>query len=184
MRIALNAALFLACLLAPILVRAVRMRRWGLPVRVTVDPDDPRPEAIGGYLAEIARRLDERPERMRVAFDGRNAENRAVALDLDADGALRVSVEGRRPKRIDLRGRWIADHPVPLTLRRRVLYIDPVDANRFRVALGIPFRLQTGIGLCASLTATLGLVFFVPELLSAAAGMAVGLAVCRLVRRP
>ena len=65
MRLALISALFLVSFAAPFLVRWVRARRWGLPVRVAMGPDAPRTEVLGGYLAEIARRLDERPERMR-----------------------------------------------------------------------------------------------------------------------
>lgn len=174
MRIALISALFLLGLVVPPFLRWLRMRRWGLPVRVVVDPADPLPEDICGYFAEIACRLDERPERMRVVFDGRNSRNRAISLDVEADRALRVSVEGHRPRRVDLRGRWIPDHPVPLPLKKAVLFVEPVDANRFRVMTSIPFSIPMVVYVACSLLATLGLVFVLPELLAAAVGTTLG----------
>lgn len=181
MRALVVGALFLAAFAAPFLLRWARARRWGLPVSVVVDADDPRPEALAGYLAEIARRLDERPERMRLVFDGRTRERRALALDLLPDGALRVSVEGRRPKRVDLRGRWIADHPVPLSLRRARLYVEPVDANRFRVRAAVPFAAPPALDVLCSLVATAGLVALVPELVALPLGLALG---AHLAARP
>lgn len=174
MRIALVIALFTVSASLPLLLRWWRMRRWGLPVRVVADPDDPRPGDICGYLAEIARRLDERPERMRVVFDGRNSADRAIALDLGADGELRVSVEGRRAKGVDLRGRWIADHPVPLPLERAVLYVDPVDGNRFRVMSGIPFAVPPYVYAASSVAATIGVVCLSPEIVFSVVGLCVG----------
>ena len=82
MRIALDIALFAACAAIPLAVRWWRLRRWGLPVRIAVDPDDPSPKAIAGYLAEVACRLDERPERMRVMFDGANAARSSITLEI------------------------------------------------------------------------------------------------------
>ena len=175
------ALIFLAALLVPPFVRWMRLRRWGLPVRVTVDPDDPAPASVAGCLAEIARRLDAHPEPMRVVFDGRNVRNRAIALDIDPDRALRVSVEGRRPHRLDLRGRWIADHPVPLDLRRAVLYIKPVDDNRFRVAAHPPFRLHPAVPIVASALVTSGLVLDLSCCLAGGAGLACG-CLCALFR--
>lgn len=174
MRVALIAVLFLVPLLTPFVLLGWRVRRWGLPVRVTVDPDDPRPEAIGEYLVEIARRLDERPERMRIVFDGRNARGRSIRLDQDGDGALRVFVDGCRPRRVDLRRRWIADHPVPLDLKRAVVYVEPVDANRFRVMCGVPFAVPAWVYALCSLAATLGLVFLRAEGVGIALGLLLG----------
>lgn len=174
MRLALTLALGLASVLGPFLFRWLRRRLWGLPVRVVVDPDDPTPADIGGYLAEIARRLDARPERMRIAFIGHTERNRALSLDLEADGALRVEVDGHRAHRVDLRRRWIAEHPVPLSLRRVVLYVDPVDANRFRVMTSPPFNMPMLVYVGCSLLATLGIVFWMQELLAIAVGLALG----------
>ena len=164
MRIALILALFFAPLVLPLLAKCWRMRRWGLPVRVVVDPD----------LAEIAKRLDERPERMRIVFDGRNVRKRAISLDVETDHALRVTVEGHRASRVNLRGRWIPDHPVPLALGRRVLFVEPVDANRFRVMTAIPFSVPPVFYVACSLVATWGLVRLSPEILATAIGFAIG----------
>ncbi len=174
MRFALISALFLVPFAVPFLVYGVRARRWGLPVRVAMGPDAPRTEALGGYLAEIARRLDERPERMRIVFDGGGSRDRAVSLDVTPDRALRVSVDGHRPRRVDLRGRWIADHPVPLSLKWAVLYVEPVDANRFRVRTRIPFSVPPLLYVLCSLAATVGVVLLVPEVVAAAVGLALG----------
>lgn len=178
------AVFFLGAFAVPFLLQWVRLRRWGLPVRVTVDPEDPRPEAICGYLAEIVRRLDERPERMRIVFDGRNARNRAISLDVGSDRTLLVAVEGCRSKRLDLRARWIADHPVPLALRRAVLYVEPVDANRFRVMTHVPCPVPPLVYVACSLLATVGLVRLSPGILAPAIGIAAGCAFVCLRGRP
>lgn len=170
----LTGLVFLAALLAPPCLSLVRSRRWGTAVRVVVDPDDPRPRDIAAYLAEIARHLDERPERLRIVFDGRNRSNRAIALDLDPDGTLRVSVDGQSSHALDLRGRWIADHDVPLDLRRAVLYVQPVDANRFRVAAHPPFRVPLWIHVACSLLATAALVVLRFDGVAAALGLSLG----------
>ena len=98
MRIALDIALFATFFALPLAVRWWRLWRWGLPVRVAVDPEDPRPSAIAGYLAEVARRLDERPERMRLSIEAANSGGRAISLDFTPEGEMTVSVEGRRSK--------------------------------------------------------------------------------------
>jgi len=101
-----------------------------LPVSITVDPDDPRPKDVAGFFAAVARRLDERPEPMRIEVQA----PRGVELDIDREGRLIFRVHGHRPATLDLRRRWIADHPVPLDLGgRTVLRVTPVDSNRFRV---------------------------------------------------
>ena len=174
MRTLLSISVFLAALLAPLLFYWLRTRRWGEGVLVRVDPDDPLPSDIAGYLAEIARSLDANPRPLRVVFDGRNSQRRAIRLDIDPDRRLRVFVDGRRPQALDLRGRWIADHPVPLDLRRVVLYVKPVDAKRFRVALRRPIRIPVSAYVACSLVATVALVFLQIESLLGALGFALG----------
>ena len=174
MRGSLISAVLGLSVLAPVLWHWCRTRRWGLSVQVRVDPADPRPEAIAGYFAEIAQRLDEHPQRMRVVVDGRNERNLAIALDLLPDRRMRVEVEGRRPKIFSLRSRWIADHPVPLALRRAVLYVEPVEANRFRVMSAPSFSLPVWAGILCSLAATFGICFFIPELVAVAVGIPIG----------
>ena len=111
-----------------VLLLGWRVKRRFLPVAITT-ADAPTAGEVAGYLAEVAVRLDERPQRMRLAFDA----PRGVWLDLAVDGRLVVRVEGERTRKLDLRGRWIADHPVPLALHGLKLYVVPTSANRFRV---------------------------------------------------
>jgi len=174
MRWSLIFCLFSVAAMVPLLVAWICARRWGLRVKVQVDPADPRPEAIAGYLAEIAQRLDERPERMRVVFDGRNESHRAIQLDLRPDRQMRLLVAGRRAYTFSLRERWIAEHPVPLTLHHTVLYVEPVDANRFRVRLAPPFRLPVWVCVLGSAAAAVGFCAFIPELVAVVAGTAIG----------
>ena len=185
MRLAVSAALFAAFFALPFAVRWWRLRRWGLPVRVVVDPDDPRPAAIAGYLAEVACRLDERPERMRLAIEAANAAGRAVTLDFTPEGEIVVSVEGHRPKKMDLRRRWIPEHPVPLVLwsrqrrRKARLYVEPVDANRFRVMSAVPHPAPAGLYVACSLLAAAGAILVSPECVAVALGLALGLCLSR-----
>ena len=167
----------LACMLAaalPWVLRLWRERRWGLPARITVDPDNPSAEALVDYFATVARRLDERPERMRLVIDGRTTAHRALTLDFQPDGRMCACVEGDAPVRFSLRRRWIPDHPVPLALRSCRLWIEPVDANRFRVMDSVPFCVPGTVYALCALVATAGVVFFSPESLAIAIGLAVG----------
>ena len=176
-RWAVSAVVFILSALVPLFLRWLRSRRWGLAVNVYVDQEDPRPKDVCGYLAEIARRLDERPERKRIVFHGRCSDGRCPSLDLDKDRRLRVSMQGRRTETADLRARWIADHPVPIDLRRAVLYVEPVDANRFRVMASPPFAIPRAVYVLCSLVAAAGLVFFAPEPVALALGVSIGCAV-------
>ena len=213
-----QAAVWIACfalgLAMPQVVRML-LRKKRLPVRVTIDADDPRPRDVARYLAEIAARLDERPERMRIVFDAPPG----VELDLEDDGRLVVRAPGHRVYRFDLRRRWIADHPVPLALSPRpllpltplrpltplmplrpvkllkalkplkalmplrplILFVDPVDGNRFRVTDRLPFRAPPAVYFALSLVAVVGVLLFSPELLLAVTGVALG---CILLKYP
>lgn len=173
-------AAFLAGLATPLAVKWVRARRWGLPVRVRVDPEEPRAEEVAGYLREIAVRLDERPERMRVEVVAENAGGRGIELDADGVRRLVVRVEGGGEAKVNLRMRWIADHPLPLKLPgKKTLYIEPVDANRFRVMEEIPFEVGNGWKIGAALLATAGVLGTAPEPAAFAAGAAIGAAMAR-----
>ena len=184
-----QAAVWIACfalgLAMPQVVRML-LRKKRLPVRVTIDADDPRPRDVARYLAEIAARLDERPERMRIVFDAPPG----VELDLEDDGRLVVRAPGHRVYRFDLRRRWIADHPVPLALSPRpplslrflrplrplTLFVDPVDGNRFRVTDRLPFHIPPAVYFTLSLLAVVGVLLFSPELLLTVTGVALGCA--------
>lgn len=120
--------------------RLVALRRI-LPVTVQLDPDDPSPEHFAECLAQVAARLDERPERMRLVIRGAAKGGLPVVMDsVDSGAAFRITCGAHRPRRLDLRRRWIAEHPLPLVVRPgrpTVLYVAPVDANRFRVSASL-----------------------------------------------
>ena len=114
-----------------------------LPVHIWIREENARPEEVAGYFIELARRLDAKPQRMRLVIES----TVPVSLDFDpTDGNPVISVGGET-FRFDIRRRWIPEHPVPLQLGsvpkdegsvptrrgRTVLLIDPVDGNRFRV---------------------------------------------------
>ena len=61
MRLALSVLAGLLAAVVPWALRLWRARRWGLPARITVDPDAPSAAALAEYFATVARRLDERP---------------------------------------------------------------------------------------------------------------------------
>ena len=114
------------------------------PVHIWIREENARPEEIAGYFIELARRLDAKPQRMRLIIES----DVPVSLDFDpSDGNPAVFVGGETC-RFDIRRRWIPEHPVPLQLgpvpkddegsvpsrrRRTVLLINPVDGNRFKV---------------------------------------------------
>ena len=182
MRVVLSIFAGAAAFALPWAVRLWRTRRWGLPVRIKVDPDAPSADAIAGYFAAVARRLDERPERMGVVIDGRTADRRAISLDFTPDGFMCVTVEGEEPKKFGLRNRWIPDHPVPLNLSSCRLWIEPVDANRFRVMDALPFRVPPAIYAMCSLLAAIGVVCVLPECIAGAVGLAAGCVSAQTVR--
>lgn len=117
--------------------RLVALRRC-LPVTVQLDPDDPSPDHFAECLAQVAARLDERPERMRLVIRGAAKGGLPVIMDsVDSGAAFRITCGAHRPRRLELRRRWIAEHPLPLVIRPgkpTVLYVTPVDSNRFRVS--------------------------------------------------
>ena len=111
---------------------------------------------------------------MRLVIDGRTAARRALMLDFLPDGEMCACVEGEPPKRFSLRRRWIPDHPVPLDLRACRLWIEPVEANRFRVMDRVPFRVPGGVYAVCAFLAVVSAIWLVPECLAVAIGLAVG----------
>lgn len=105
-----------------------------LPVHIWIREENADPQEVAGYFVELARRLDERPRRMRLIVES------TVPASLDfnpKDGNPVVSVCGVKCK-FDIRRRWIPEHSVPLEFGSRpaVLLVDPVEGNRFRVRSG------------------------------------------------
>ena len=182
MRIALSVLVGVLAAAVPWALRLWRERRWGLPARITVDPDAPSAAVLAEYFATVARRLDECPERMRLVIDGRTAAHRVLTLDFLPDGEMCACVEGEKPVRFSLRRRWIPDHPVPLDLRACRLWIEPVEANRFRVMDHVPFCVPGGVYALCALLAAASAVWLVPECLTLAIGLSAGCLTSRTVR--
>ncbi len=192
LRLALSAALMAASFAAPFLARAVKARRGWERVLVAFDAERCSPEFVARSWATVAQSLDERPRRLRAVVEPCGEVGRNVSMDWERDGRIAIRVDGTSVKRMDLRGRWIPDHPVPLPLthpghfrrrrhRKLRLFFAPVDANRFRVSLRPDFRAPAWLFAVCSAVAATGVVFVVPECLAAAAGLALGL-VCARVR--
>lgn len=105
-----------------------------------------------GGIRELAQMMDEKPEKMKVNISGK------AEIDMDSSGRIIFRVAGHRPDRIDLRRRWIADHPLPLKTPC-TLYLTPVDANRFRVRLFPEIKIPTWWWWICSILATIGIFY-------------------------
>lgn len=191
MRFALIALCGVGAFLVPVLYHAWRTRRWGDDVLVFFDADNPEPAFLADCWASVARRLDAWPRRLRICVQTEHPLSVPVTMDWDVEGRIVINVEGRPPAKLDVRRRWIPDHPVPLPLRPRVLprrrgvcvrlYVEPVDGNRFRVMSRLPQPSFLWAGVMCSLLATVGVVFFIPELLALALGTVAGRAFVRVL---
>ena len=146
-------------------------------LHVSCYSSDPEPKDIAGYLIEIAQYLDECPKRLRVEFHIQDELNHPVMLDFTADGKMRLTVAERKEQIFGLRSRWIAEHLVPLVLNRAVLYIEPVEAGRFRVFLAPPRSLPTWLLVLDCICATVGVITLSPELMATAIAITIGIAV-------
>ena len=104
-------------------------------VTVTIDRDDPSPVELKGYMAALFASLDERPRPLMVKMDVRNDRHARVSIDFD-EGEPVFCIEGQHPAKANFRGRYIAEHKVPLKLPRFGtcrLVMEPADANRVKV---------------------------------------------------
>lgn len=105
-----------------------------LPVHIWIREENADPREVADCFVQLARRLDERPQKMRLFVESAIP----ASLDFDPkDGNPVITVCGRK-HRFDIRHRWLPEHPVPLEFGRKsvVLLVDPVDCNRFRVRSG------------------------------------------------
>ncbi len=103
-------------------------------VRIYLNREDPTPGEFKSCMAEVFASLDENPRRLLLFIDAGNEKGAEVSIDL-TDGEPVFRVEGRRSAHASFRGRWLAEHPVPLVLRKgRVrLVLEPTTGNRVRV---------------------------------------------------
>ncbi len=104
-------------------------------VTVRTDRDDPSPVELRAYVAELFAAMDERPRQMFVRFDLRNDRRTGFSIDIVDGEPVFLSDDGREAK-ASFRGRWLAEHPVPLRLSRflcTTLVMEPAGGNRVRV---------------------------------------------------
>lgn len=104
-------------------------------IRIYTDRDDPSPASLKGYFAQVFAELDAEPRQLMVVIDVHNDRGSRVSVDLQ-DGDPVFCIEGRKPVRADFRGRWIAEHRVPLVFPeygRTKLVFTPAGGNRVKV---------------------------------------------------
>lgn len=104
-------------------------------VTLRTDRDDPSPAELKGYFAEVFASLDANPRRMLLTVDVRNDRRTRFEIDLEK-GEPVFRAEGHPSVRANFRGRWLAEHPVPLALPRfgtMKLLLEPTTANRVKV---------------------------------------------------
>ena len=147
-----------------------------LPVHTWIREENADPQEVSGYFLELARRLDERPRKMRLVVES----SVPASLDFDPkDGSPSVSVCGERC-RFDIRRRWIPEHPVPLEFGARptVLLVDPVDGNRFRVRAGRRIALPGWAYAVFAASATVAVVTLHPVAIAATLAIVSAAAFC------
>jgi len=104
---------------------------------IRIDPCDPSPEFLRDCFAEVFASLDERPRKLALDVYA-ECESRSEAAITIVNGEPVFMVDGRGVACANFRRRWLAEHPVPLVLKRRGptrLLIVPASANRLRIQL-------------------------------------------------
>ena len=99
--------------------------------------DKPSPEEFRSCLAKVFASLDERPRKLTATIDTRNRAGAVFSIDIEKGEPVFVK-DGKDAVKGNFRGRWIAEHPVPLLLPnngRMKLVFEPADANRVRVRM-------------------------------------------------
>ena len=153
-----------------------------LPVHIWIREENADPREVAGYFVELARRLDECPRKMRLYVES------AVPASLDfdpKDGNPVVSVCGGKCG-FDIRRRWIPEHPVPLEFggRPKILFVDPVDGNRFRVRSGRKVPLPGWAYAVFAVSAVLAAVTLHPAAIVSALAVAVSMFILKTAAIP
>lgn len=94
----------------------------------TVQDSAETPMAFRGFFADVFARLDAVPKRSVVKL-----LKGGVTVDLEEGEPVFVASDGARAK-ANFRGRWLAEHPVPLALAAggRLTFV-PTSGNRVKV---------------------------------------------------
>lgn len=102
-------------------------------VSIRLDPDDPSPRRLMGCFAEVFAALDAVPRPLRVEVEVGVWVNAAIDIE---KGEPVFRIEGRNAAHSNFRHRWLAEHPVPLSLSRRGktrLVFIPTTGNRVKI---------------------------------------------------
>ena len=106
-------------------------------VTICIERDNPSPRKLVGYFAEVFAAMDEYPRQMQVEVRVENEEGLDFELDLE-EGEIVVRCRGKTAARGKMRGRYLAEHPVPMVLRcakaTRFIF-EPTTGNRVKVRL-------------------------------------------------
>lgn len=103
-------------------------------VTIRIDSDDPSPNELKGYFAEVFASLDADPRDLLVTV--RTANDRGAAVSVSMSGGEPVfRIEGHAPVAASFRGRWLAEHPSPLVFSPygTRLVLSPTSGNRVTV---------------------------------------------------
>lgn len=117
-------------------------------VTIFLDPHTPSASALRGYFAEVLSSLDAAPRRLIVRIVTENDDSLPVSVRIEK-GEPVFSVGEGKPARASFRGRWLAEHPSPMTFNPRGDYLIfiPAGANRLKVRRPSPLcRLYLAIG--------------------------------------
>lgn len=122
-----------------------------LPIRqhetgfVTLDPNTPDASQLAEAFRQSIRRCRQqhRPLILRIQSIA-TARYLRFTLDQNRKRDIELRREGKRPVPLNLKGEWIADHPLPLTFptdRVTTMRFTPTASERIRVAVNPTFEL-------------------------------------------
>ena len=112
-------------------------RRNAERATIRIDPCDPSPEFLRDCFAAVFASLDERPRALEVDVYA-ECESFSEAAITIVDGNPVFLIDGRGVTCADFRRRWLAEHPVPLILKKKGptrLRMLPTTGNRVKVAV-------------------------------------------------
>ena len=105
-------------------------------VAIKVDWDDPSPEELKGYFAEILASLDGHPRMLMLSVTTKNNTGTRFSVSMREGEPVFFTNDGRRVK-ASFRGRWIALHPSPLEFSfygtTRLVFEPAQGGNRVKV---------------------------------------------------
>ena len=82
-------------------------------VSIRVDFDDPSPEELRAYFADVFVSLDAEPRPLILSVVTRNDTGTRFSLSLQGGEPVFETDDGRKAK-ADFRGRWLGAHPSPM----------------------------------------------------------------------